>query len=495
MDIPIETLSVNDATFELAPVALWLEDYSALRLLFDEWRAAGITDLYAYLRDDPSRVELCSSRIRLVKVNRQTLALYGASDVAELEANLDLVFRGEMLENHIGELVQLWNGEAGFFSHTVNYTLTGERIDIQLRAVLLPGSEESWDRLLVSTENITELEGAFRKLEHSNAYARGLFDHSPVSLWVEDFSAVKRLIDDLKFRGITDFRVFTDVHPEFVTRCMSEIHVIDVNQQTLDLLAAPDKPTLLKRLGDVFRDEMTRHFREQLIDLWNGKLFQQREVVNYSLDGRELHLLLQFSVLPGNENDWSLVQVALTDITARRAAEAYLEFLGKHDALTKLHNRSFYIDELARLQRNSPFPVSIIMVDLDELKETNDRLGHAAGDELLRRVGEVLAKSVEKPGNAARIGGDEFAIILPGADEVEARNTMENVRRLLDLNNQFYVGAPVSLSMGSATRTHGERIEDIARRADAAMYEAKRQHYADEQGGPQGLNPPSRLQA
>ena len=77
--------------------------------------------------------------------------------------------------------------------------------------------------------------------------------------------------------------------------------MLDVNQHTLTLFAAPDKATLLRRLGDVFRDDMLQHFREQLIDLWHGRLLQQREVVNYSLTGDELHLHLQFSVLPGHE--------------------------------------------------------------------------------------------------------------------------------------------------------------------------------------------------
>ncbi|MBN8999232.1 MAG: sensor domain-containing diguanylate cyclase [Rhizobiales bacterium] len=489
----IEPRSIDDGTFDLAPIALWLEDYSALKRLFDEWRAGGIADLESYLREEPARVAKCSAAIRLIKVNRKTLSLYEADGIATLSAGLDRVFRDEMFEAHIDELVQLWKGAREFASHTVNYSLAGRRLDIQLRGVILPGSEESWDRVLVSTENVTELETAYRQLERSDAYGRGLFHHSPVSLWVEDFSSVKRLVDELKFRGIDDLRVFTDVHPEFVTRCMSEIRVIDVNQQTLDLFAAPDKSTLLRRLGEVFRDDMTRHFREQLIDLWNGKLFQLREVVNYALDGRQVHVLLQFSVLPGRENDWSLVQVALTDITARKAAEAYLEFLGKHDALTKLNNRSFYIDELARLQRNAPFPVSVIMVDLNELKETNDRLGHAAGDDLLRRVGEILAKSVERPGQAARIGGDEFAVLLPGADEEEALAVMESVRQLLELNNSFHIGKPVSLSMGAATRRPGERMEDVARRADAAMYEAKRRHYASAEGD-RRVSPPS-LQA
>jgi diguanylate cyclase (GGDEF)-like protein len=463
--------------FDIAPVSLWEEDYSALKSLFDEWRAAGVSDLGAYLREDLSRVKICSSRLRVLKVNQKTLSLLEAASLEELEANLGRVFRDDMLHAHVDELVQLWNGHTQFTSHTVNYTLSGKRLDIQLKGTIVPGYEANWERVLVAIEDVTERETARRSLATSEEYARGLFHHSPVSLWVEDFSSVKRLIDEIRQKGILDFRVFTDVHPEFVTRCMSEIRVIDVNRHTLQLFSAPDLPTLLLNLGDVFRDGMNRPFREQLIDLWDGKLFQQREVLNYTLDGRELHLHLQFSVLPGHEHDWSLVQVALTDITARKAAEAYLEFLGKHDVLTKLYNRSFFVDELNRLRRNGPTPLSVIVIDLNGLKAANDQWGHAAGDELLRRAGEVLGKLTTVPAHAARIGGDEFAILLPGADEVGAEKTIEDVRRLVELNNQFYSSTSLSLSIGAATGAPGEPLEEVVKRADARMYEEKHRHY------------------
>ncbi len=85
-----------------------------------------------------------------------------------------------------------------FSSHTVNYTLSGQRLDVQLRGTLLPGHEERWDRVLVAIEDVTERETARRALAASENFAHGLFQHSPISLWVEDFSRIKLLLDGLR---------------------------------------------------------------------------------------------------------------------------------------------------------------------------------------------------------------------------------------------------------------------------------------------------------
>ena len=465
--------------FDLAPVSLWIEDYSAVRALFEQWRAAGVRDIEAFLTADSDRVRQCSERIRILKVNRKTLSLFGARDLPHLIANLGKVMRDDTFKSHIKELAQLWNGRPSFASHTVNYTLSGQRLDIQLSGTILPGYEQSWDRAMVAIEDVTERENARRRLVASESHAFGLFAHSPVSLWVEDFSAVKRLMDEVRARGVEDFRVFTDVHEEFVPRCMNEIRVLDVNSRTLELFGALDIDTLLRNLPAIFRDEMEPHFREQLVDLWNGKLFQQREVVNYALDGTKLHLLLQFSVLPNHEHDWSLVQVALTDITARKKAEAYLEYLGTHDVLTRTFNRAFFVDELNRLDRKGPKPVTVIIADLNGLKTANDELGHGAGDALLRRAGEVFGSLVEKPASVARIGGDEFAVLLPGTDAAGGEAVLGVLIDLIELNNQFHSDLALSISTGIATSRPGDRLEQVVKRADMKMFHAKRLHYLE----------------
>jgi diguanylate cyclase (GGDEF)-like protein len=477
--MPVPPTDPNDDAkmFEVAPVSLWIEDYSEVKALFEQWRAEGVSNIRAYLAAKPDRARQCSERIRILKVNRKTLSLFGARDLAHLMANLGQVLRDDAFKGHIDELAQLWEGRTGFSSHTVNYTLSGDRLDIQLHGTILPGHEQSWDRVMVVIEDVTERETARRRLIASENYASGLFMHSPVSLWVEDFSGVKRLVDDVRARGVEDFRVFTDVHEEFVPRCMSEIRVLDVNSRTLELFGAIDKETLLRSLPAVFRDEMEPHFREQLIDLWDGKLFQQREVVNYALDGTKLHLLLQFSVLPGHERNWSLVLIALTDITARKKAEAYLEYLGTHDVLTRTLNRSFFVDELNRLERKGPKPVTIIIADVNGLKAANDELGHGAGDALLRRAGEVFGSLVEKPASVARIGGDEFAVLLPGTDAAAGETVLATLMELVELNNQYYPDIPLSISAGVATSRSNDRLEQVVKRADMKMLHAKRLYY------------------
>ncbi|MCY1160337.1 diguanylate cyclase (GGDEF) domain protein [compost metagenome] len=464
--------------FELSPIAMWLEDYSDIKKQFDIWREQGVQDLFSFLQEDESRILDCARKIKLLKVNSKTLELYQAKDFEHLCQNLHLVFKGDMTKSHIKELVALWNGETHFSNSAVNYTLTGDRLDIQLKGIVLPQHEHDLSLLLITTEDITPYTEACRLEEKSRHLAEARFMYSPTSLWVEDFSRIKTKLDNVRALGIEDFKTFLDVHSDFINECIKDILVIDVNQATLDLFGAPNKDTLYKNMHKVFAQEMVKTFREQLIELWNGNIHHHREAINYALDGSIRHVLLQFSVFPDYQDDWGMVQVALTDITARKKAENYLEYLGKHDVLTKLYNRAFYTTEINRLERNMLRPVSCIFMDMNGLKELNDTLGHDVGDNLLQRMGNILNQLVQQTlYSACRIGGDEFVVLLPGADEAALQNCLQSLQELLFVDNQFYSHQPLSLSTGYATNKDGERMEDMLKRADMIMYQEKRDYY------------------
>ena len=181
--------------------------------------------------------------------------------------------------------------------------------------------------------------------------------------------------------------------------------------------------------------------------------------------------------MPGHENDFDWVLVALQDVTARKKAEEYLRYLGTHDVMTGLYNRAFFDETLLRLESERRDPISVIVMDLNNLKTTNDRYGHQVGDQLIRRTGEVLKASIEDGYIAARIGGDEFTLILPDTNQQTAYAMMERVISLVEMNNKFYREPELSLSLGAATSGPGLPLEKVVSLADKTMYSNKGQYY------------------
>jgi diguanylate cyclase (GGDEF)-like protein len=158
---------------------------------------------------------------------------------------------------------------------------------------------------------------------------------------------------------------------------------------------------------------------------------------------------------------------------------AHLRNLSMTDELTGLLNRRGLLAEGRRIfaaARRYGLEGAVVYADLDDFKSVNDRFGHQAGDRLLRRVGEILAASVRASDAVGRLGGDEFALVLVQASAGAARQRANALRLQLENTSVVCDGrvVPVRASLGIQPYRPGDRIDEVFRRADAAMYAVKR---------------------
>ncbi len=175
-----------------------------------------------------------------------------------------------------------------------------------------------------TVEDITERKRAEEALQANEARYRGMFEDSPISLWEEDFSAVKQRLDILREGGITDFEDYFISHPEAVTECAALIKVVDINKATMKMFGANRKEDILKNLEEIFEGEPTEVLRDELINIAEGKTRFDWEGINKTVDGRLINIDLSWSIAPGHENSLSKVIVSIIDITERRQAEERL---------------------------------------------------------------------------------------------------------------------------------------------------------------------------
>jgi len=257
-------------------------------------------------------------------------------------------------------------------------------------------------------------------------------------------------------------------------------------QELLVDLLAPGKPVLLLAGAD---DARVRQARRELgvADAMVAPLTGESGLVGMvsvhnrlgqashftSSDARLFETLARQAsfVLEAGRLERSLAQVT--------AHKEELRHQAYHDDLTGLPNRVMFADRVAQAEASAPAgrSVAVLFVDLDEFKSVNDRLGHAAGDELLAAVARRIVPCVDAEATVARLGGDEFAVLLTGIDSGDV--AIRVARRVLDaLRSPFtvsghtaVVGASIGIAVGSAG---GASDGALLRNADIAMYQAKR---------------------
>ncbi len=230
----------------------------------------------------------------------------------------------------------------------------------------------------------------------------------------------------------------------------------------------------------VFAPESLQTVNNLMARARKGEEILRNEVINWrTRDGRPL--IVDYSVLPELDRQGKVLgcEIIARDITERMLLEAKFRYQATHDALTGLPSRVLFSDRLALAlahARRDQTLVGLLFLDLDQFKHVNDTLGHDVGDLLLKIVAERLKKQVREMDTVARMGGDEFTVVLPGVENSEAAGSVAE-RILKDLTCPVSLSGKeirISASIGIALYPlHGTTVQELMKHADVAMYAAK----------------------
>lgn len=254
-------------------------------------------------------------------------------------------------------------------------------------------------------------------------------------------------------------------------------NVVIANRRTANLFGATVESLKLnvplpEFIGHVSLSRFGATLQAQLIERCAAWLRAERRPLDIDLlDGRQLEMT--YNPVP----DGSAV-IIIDDVTERRRGEAKVLHLAQHDPLTGLANRRHFHDRLKPVlssQSSAGTAPALLYVDLDGFKQVNDRLGHAAGDEVLITVANRLQQAIRNGELAARLGGDEFAILIPESNPIAINAIARRIIRVVGMPYPLAIGETVTIgaSVGVALASENEAVDDFIGRADNALYEAK----------------------
>ncbi|MDD5615924.1 MAG: PAS domain-containing sensor histidine kinase [Candidatus Methanoperedens sp.] len=271
------------------------------------------------VEEAPDGVQIVDLNGHITYSNRAVEEIFGIPNEELLgkhvnEMNVDPEFAGKVILPSIIETGR-WVGEL-MVKHKGGY-----EFPIWLNTSIVKDSEGNPIAMVGIIRDMTERRRFEKALKESEEQYRSLFEDSPVSLWEEDISQVKKYVDNLRNKGVEDLRIYFESHPEEVERCAKMVKVVNVNKATLSLFRAQNKEELLNGLHKIFTEHSFDVFREELVAIADGRTWFEGEDFVRTMTGNVLNIFLKWSVAPGYEKTYSRRIVSIIDITERKRIE------------------------------------------------------------------------------------------------------------------------------------------------------------------------------
>lgn len=289
----------------------------------------------------------------------------------------------------------------------------------------------------------------------------------------EKTSELTKLIDQLR-NSENRIKALFKALPDMIFILNPQGIFLDYHHESTDALYVPPEAFIGKSINDVFPKELADKFIKSISNLFKTTETQFEE---YSLN---LHSQIRHFEARLVQCDTNSIMVIVRDITERKNAEARIYEMSMHDNLTGVTNRNYFENELERYENETEDLSNFAMVicDLDGLKLINDTLGHSVGDEYLCIVASILRSCFRKEDIIARIGGDEFGILMNNTSPEEIKKIKININKNIEHVNKSNKLVPVSLSFGYAIyKEEYKNLREMFKEADTYMYRQKLHHH------------------
>jgi len=457
IDCILNIFNINDDDGKIIGHVLYFDDYTGENLTRSYIDENGEKKWIAIQDKDQKEAFLCNIfhgiqdsilildiNGNVISYNMKVLELLGVSleEISEL-GNLSNI-SPEEINMKVAEryLKDAFTGEDQFFTWQLKKPKEGSVIEVEVFVTRI--NKMGDDVLLVTIRDITDKKEIEDNLRNSENRYRQLVELSPDGIVIHK-------------KGIIKY-----VNPAGA--------VILGGKAEEDILGAP----VLK----FFPEDKQASVKERLKKLYENKQsmpLMEGEMVK--LDGSIIYV--EFAAMPFNFDGNIAVQVVIRDVTEKKKQDQYIRFLALHDKLTGLPNRELLADRISKAferRRRDSMKNALIYLDLDGFKPINDTLGHDAGDKALQEIADRIEDSVRGSDTAARIGGDEFVVLLEDIcdrDEISviANRILDSINKPLAINGQkFHVG--VSMGVG-VFPDDSEDHSELMVMADKAMYHVK----------------------
>jgi len=325
-------------------------------------------------------------------------------------------------------------------NYEYDLVINGERKYFEALFASIDPDDKIGRVIVASIRNITKLRETEQRLEEQEAYFKQLFNNSTEAICLLD----------------------------------NNHRIMHVNKRFEELFGYSEEEIKGHDLDEFILPEECKNKGKNYTENVKEGEKVKAETVRKTKDGSRIDVFMQgfpINLANGQIGIYGLY----TDITERKKKEREIEYLSFHDEMTGLYNRRYFENELERLGTSRRLPIAIVIGDIDGLKTVNDNYGHKAGDKIIKSAAQVLIEVSRNEDVVARIGGDEFAVVLPETDCKAAKKYCQRIRdEIVNFNSQSELPYNLSISIGMAIYDQDSKsLEDVFNQADQNMYHNK----------------------